>query len=48
MGQIVILDEAHNIEDSCREAATFSVTLENLEAASEEMGKMGELIMLSN
>lgn len=39
--QIVVLDEAHNIEDFSRDAASFKVTLEELKTASEEMGKMG-------
>ena len=39
--QIVLLDEAHNIEDFSRDAASFSVTLEQLQTASDEVGKMG-------
>ena len=31
--QIVILDEAHNMEDCCREAASWSVTTQQLEEA---------------
>ena len=41
-GQIVILDEAHNIEDFSREAASFSVSMEELQVASDEMSRMGE------
>lgn len=29
-GQIILLDEAHNIEDSCRDAASFCVLEEDL------------------
>ena len=41
-GQIVVLDEAHNIEDFSRDAASFSVSIEELQVASDEMSKMGE------
>ncbi|XP_028400578.1 Fanconi anemia group J protein homolog isoform X2 [Dendronephthya gigantea] len=33
LDQVVILDEAHNIEDVCREAATWSVSTQNLDEA---------------
>ncbi|OXB64892.1 hypothetical protein ASZ78_009773 [Callipepla squamata] len=39
-GQVVILDEAHNIEDSAREAVSFSVTESQLNAAREELDFM--------
>ncbi|XP_071621132.1 Fanconi anemia group J protein isoform X1 [Heliangelus exortis] len=39
-GQVVILDEAHNIEDSAREAVSFSVTESQLIAAREELDFM--------
>ncbi|XP_021271794.1 Fanconi anemia group J protein isoform X2 [Numida meleagris] len=39
-GQVVILDEAHNIEDSAREAVSYSVTESQLNAAREELDFM--------
>ncbi|NXC41899.1 FANCJ protein, partial [Penelope pileata] len=39
-GQVVILDEAHNIEDSAREAVSYSVTESQLRAAREELDFM--------
>jgi hypothetical protein len=33
--QIVILDEAHNIEDSARSAASWQVTQDELQAAMQ-------------
>lgn len=30
---IVVIDEAHNIEDICRDAASFSFTQDNVQAA---------------
>ena len=36
-GQVIILDEAHNMEDSAREAASASVTSRELEEILEEM-----------
>ncbi|XP_071944930.1 Fanconi anemia group J protein homolog [Antedon mediterranea] len=38
--QIVILDEAHNIEDSSREAASLSVTTEQFEESIAELDKL--------
>jgi fanconi anemia group J protein len=40
-GQIVILDEAHNIEDSSREAASFSVTQAQLLEAMKDLDYVG-------
>ncbi|KAJ2940175.1 hypothetical protein O0L34_g11739 [Tuta absoluta] len=34
---IVIIDEAHNIEDICRDAATFTITQENIQACILEL-----------
>ncbi|XP_062501218.1 Fanconi anemia group J protein homolog isoform X2 [Corticium candelabrum] len=45
-GQIVVLDEAHNIEDFSRDAASFSVSIEELQVASDEMSKMAEVDIL--
>uniref|UniRef100_A0A8B9BB08 DNA 5'-3' helicase n=1 Tax=Anser brachyrhynchus TaxID=132585 RepID=A0A8B9BB08_9AVES len=39
-GQVVILDEAHNIEDCARESVSFSVTESQLRAAREELDSM--------
>ena len=41
--QIVVLDEAHNIEDSAREAASVSITTVQLEEAMAELDQMGKL-----
>uniref|UniRef100_A0A8C8RM22 DNA 5'-3' helicase n=1 Tax=Pelusios castaneus TaxID=367368 RepID=A0A8C8RM22_9SAUR len=38
--QVVILDEAHNIEDCAREAASYSVTETQLRLAQEELDAM--------
>jgi len=35
--QIVILDEAHNIEDACREATSFIITKIQLDIAKQEI-----------
>ncbi|XP_054857838.1 Fanconi anemia group J protein [Eublepharis macularius] len=39
-GQVVILDEAHNIEDCARESASYSVTEAQLKLAREELDAM--------
>ncbi|KAM6403059.1 Fanconi anemia group J protein [Rhynochetos jubatus] len=39
-GQVVILDEAHNIEDCARESMSYSVTESQLRAAREELDFM--------
>ncbi|KFP67239.1 Fanconi anemia group J protein, partial [Cariama cristata] len=39
-GQVVILDEAHNIEDSARESVSYDVTESQLRAAREELDFM--------
>uniref|UniRef100_A0ACB8ECJ0 Fanconi anemia group J protein n=1 Tax=Sphaerodactylus townsendi TaxID=933632 RepID=A0ACB8ECJ0_9SAUR len=39
-GQVVILDEAHNIEDCARESASYSVTETQLKSAREELDAM--------
>ena len=36
-GQVVVLDEAHNMEDSAREAASLTLTNSTLEEVSTEM-----------
>ena len=40
--QIVILDEAHNIEDSSREAASFSVSQTQLLDAMHDLDTLGQ------
>jgi len=40
--QIVILDEAHNIEDSSREAASLSVSQADLLDAMHDLDTVGE------
>ena len=35
--QIVILDEAHNIEDTCRDSVSFLITQVQLEASRENL-----------
>lgn len=39
-GHVVILDEAHNIEDSARESVSYGVTENQLRAAQEELDFM--------
>jgi Fanconi anemia group J protein len=41
--QIVILDEAHNIEDSSRDAASWSVTPNSLDEAMKDLDYFGRL-----
>lgn len=46
--QVVILDEAHNIEDSAREAASLTVTSEQLQDATDELDKLCKLTIQSD
>jgi Fanconi anemia group J protein len=39
-GQIVILDEAHNIEDSSRDAASSSTSQEEIQMAMQDCEKV--------
>ena len=39
-GQIIILDEAHNIEDSAREGASWNVTQEDVRDAMQDLEKV--------
>lgn len=41
-GQIVILDEAHNIEDSARDAAGGSITTEQITSAIQNLQQLCE------
>ena len=45
-GQIVILDEAHNMEDSAREAASLNVAQDSLMDAIEGLQIMGTNIRI--
>jgi Rad3-related DNA helicase len=38
--QIVIMDEAHNCEDACRESTSFTFTKFQLETANMELRKL--------
>ncbi|XP_063628712.1 Fanconi anemia group J protein homolog isoform X1 [Cydia splendana] len=38
--QIIIIDEAHNIEDICRDAATQTVTRDEIQAAIKELAQV--------
>jgi len=40
--QVVILDEAHNIEDSSREASSFSVSQAQLLDAMQDLETVGQ------
>ena len=40
--EIVVLDEAHNIEDSAREAASVSITSLQLEDVMVELDRLGK------
>lgn len=40
MGQILVLDEAHNIEDCARESASFSLNYASLMMAKDELDRM--------
>lgn len=42
-GQVVVLDEAHNMEDSAREAASLSVSSHDLQGAVDEMRDLCKL-----
>lgn len=45
---IVILDEAHNIEDAAREAGCLEVTLDDLEQAAAKFKDMADHDILTN
>lgn len=40
-GQIVILDEGHNIEDACRESASFSCREDLIQESMDDLRKIG-------
>lgn len=42
--QVVVLDEAHNMEDSAREAASQTVTSAQLEEMSKELHDICECV----
>lgn len=39
-GQIMVLDEAHNIEDCARESASFTLNHDNLLSSRDELDSM--------
>lgn len=39
--QIIVLDEAHNVEDSAREAASLTLTAVDLQNTLDELDKLG-------
>ena len=43
-GQVVVLDEAHNMEDSAREAASQTLTSAQLDDASSELSDICEYV----
>lgn len=38
--EVIVFDEAHNIEDVCRESASFKIKIEELEFAAEDFEKL--------
>ena len=47
--QIVVLDEAHNVEDSAREAASLTLTAVDLQNTLDDLDKLGNVcVMKSN
>jgi hypothetical protein len=41
--EIIIIDEAHNIEDSCRDSTTFTITKSQLEISKTELNTVGTI-----
>ena len=46
-GQVVVLDEAHNIEDASREAASVTLTTLQLEETQQDLKLMSESVIVS-
>ena len=44
--QIMVLDEAHNVEDSAREAASLTLTAVDLQNTLDELDKLGNETMI--
>ena len=44
-GQVFILDEAHNIEDSARSAASFKVTQEEFREALQDLERVAQMMV---
>ena len=42
--QIIVLDEAHNVEDSAREAASLTLTAVDLQNTLDELDRLGKEI----
>ena len=45
--QVIILDEAHNIEDSAREGASLDATLEEFMDSMNELEKIAKTVKIS-
>ena len=39
--QLIVLDEAHNVEDSARDAASLTLTAVDLQNVLEDLDKLG-------
>lgn len=46
--QIVVLDEAHNVEDSARDAASLTLTAVDLQNTLDDLDRLGDEIKISN
>lgn len=44
--QVIVLDEAHNVEDSAREAASLTLTAVDLQNTLDELDKLGNETMI--
>lgn len=44
--QIVVLDEAHNVEDSARDAASLTVTAVDLQNTLDDLDRLGNQKLL--
>lgn len=38
--EVIVFDEAHNIEDVCRESSSFQIKINELEFAAEDFDKL--------
>jgi len=41
--QVVIFDEAHNIEDSCRDSSSFDLTDQEIQETCEDLSKLSKI-----
>lgn len=44
--QLVVLDEAHNVEDSARDAASLTLTAVDLQNVLEDLDKLGNTVFI--